>query len=357
MLNIICASSFINILSWVGYALIAVLILLIMITVHEFGHYVAAKMLHFKVLEFSIGFGKSIFTKIRKSGEKFSLRVIPFGGYCSFPSEEEEGSFDKEKPWKRIVVLSMGAIFNFLFALLIIIIMFFSFGQTLPKVEKVFDSKDIVDSQYVLQEGDLIVSINDKTIYMHNDLTKALKDVNLNELVDVKLIRDGEELSQKVLIRKYIYEDENNEKIDKIGLGILRSSGTYRFSFFSTLGRSFVYVFKLALLLIITLGEVFVGIIGLNELGGPVTTIVETTKIVSYGFIAVLQITALIGVNLAVFNLLPIPSLDGSQIVFTLIEMIKGKPIDKKLQNVINGLGFLAIIIFVIIVDILHFML
>lgn len=362
MLNSLCVISVAEVLSWIGYAFIAVLILLIMITVHEFGHYIAGKLLHFKINEFSIGFGPSLYSKDKKSGEKFSLRLIPLGGYCAFEGEDDDNenpeAFNNQKPYKRLIVLAMGAIFNFLFALLIIIIMFFSFGQSLPKVEKVFDSAEInVSEEYILQKDDLIVSVEGRNIYLATDLTKTLKNHELNEFVNMQIVRNGERIDVKVLIRKYNYVDENNVQIEKIGLGILQSAGIFRFGFFETLGRVFVYAFKLMIALVVSLGQIIVGMVSLNQIGGPITTIVETTKIVSYGFMEILEITAFIGINLAVFNLLPIPSLDGSRIIFTLVEMIRKKPINKKVERIIHSVGLMAIFIFVILIDILHFIL
>ena len=101
------------------YILLALVILLLMVTIHEFGHYTAGKMLGFKINEFSIGFGPALFSKTnKKNGEKFSIRAIPLGGYCAFDGEENdtetETSFMKQKPWKRLIVLFFGAFFNFL---------------------------------------------------------------------------------------------------------------------------------------------------------------------------------------------------------------------------------------------------
>ncbi len=131
----------------------------------------------------------------------------------------------------------------------------------------------------------------------------------------------------------------------------------YRFGFFETIGRAFAYSGKIAGSIFRVLGELLTGKIGISSLGGPVTTITTTSKIVSMGFRYFLEIAGFIGVNLAVFNLLPIPALDGSKVVFTLIEWVRGKPISRKVEAIIHGVGFILLLGFAVLVDILQFVL
>ena len=128
-----------------------------------------------------------------------------------------------------------------------------------------------------------------------------------------------------------------------------------RFGFGETIGRSFVYSFKIAGSIFRVIGELFTGRLGLNALGGPVTTITTTASVASQSFRSFLEIAGFIGVNLAVFNLLPIPALDGSKVVFTVIEWIRGKPISRKVETIIHAVGFVLLIGFAILVDILQF--
>ena len=116
-----------SVLKYSGYILIAILVLLFMVLIHELGHYIAGKVLKFKINEFSVGFGPKIFQKKNKSGELISLRVFPLGGYCAFEGETEENkdnpeAFNNQKPWKRLIVLFMGAFFNFLSAIIFAVI-------------------------------------------------------------------------------------------------------------------------------------------------------------------------------------------------------------------------------------------
>ncbi|MCQ2399319.1 MAG: site-2 protease family protein [Clostridia bacterium] len=127
-MNLLLAGSVADFFSTVLYILIAVLVLLVMITVHEFGHYVVGKAFKFKINEFSIGFGPAIIKKVKKDGEVFSVRALPLGGYCAFAGEddegEKEGDFNTKPPYQRILVLIAGATMNFLTAILIVCIFF-----------------------------------------------------------------------------------------------------------------------------------------------------------------------------------------------------------------------------------------
>ena len=120
--------------------------------------------------------------------------------------------------------------------------------------------------------------------------------------------------------------------------------------------NGFVYSFRIAGAIFQVLGELLRGVLGVDSLGGPVTTIGVTSKVLSRGVQPFFEIAAYIGVNLAVFNLLPIPALDGSKVVFTAIEWIRGKPIDRKIEAVIHAVGFLLLLGFAVFVDILQFL-
>ena len=163
MYNLLAASA---VLKNIGYIAIAVLILLVMITVHEAGHYFVGKIFKFKINEFAIGMGPAIFKKKLKSGEDFSIRLLPLGGFCAFEGEDgetaDENAFSKKKPWQRILVLLAGATMNYLLALLVIIFSFGVYGQQVMGA-KYADNYYPVGSEYYvgdsLENGDYILSI------------------------------------------------------------------------------------------------------------------------------------------------------------------------------------------------------
>ena len=132
-MNFNLLATFGEIMQYVGYVALAILVLLVMITVHELGHYIAGKIFKFGIEEFAIGFGPKLFSKKLKSGETLSVRLLPVGGFCAFTGEdqtsEDPTAFNNKKPWQRIIVLISGALMNYILALLIIILMFSVYGQ------------------------------------------------------------------------------------------------------------------------------------------------------------------------------------------------------------------------------------
>lgn len=350
--------------------LLAILILLVMITVHEFGHYVAGRALGFKINEFAIGFGPAIFKRRgKKSGRLFSVRAFPLGGYCAFEGEDEEGespdAFNKQHPLKRIVVLIAGAAFNYLLALIIIIIATFAFGQMAYRVNSVQASEYPVS--YSLSAGDTIVAIDGHDIYLAADLVSALRGKSEGDIVDVSVVRGGGQTIAQVELRAdcdFANTSDISLAFHALGVGTYKTdSGEYydlstvncKFGFWESIGRSFMYSFRIAGTIFTVLGELLTGNLSLTAVGGPVTTIKLTSEIASQGLQSFLEIAAYIGVNLAVFNLLPIPALDGSKVIFTVIEWIRGKPISRKIEAVIHAVGFVLLLGFAVLVDILQF--
>lgn len=352
--------------------LLAILILLAMICVHEFGHFIAGRILGFKINEFAIGFGPKLFKRRgKKHGTLFSVRAFPLGGFCAFQGEDDDepdpNSFNNKKPWQRIIVLISGALFNYLLALLLIIVGFFSFGQPCYKMGAIVESETYA-AEYSLAEGDVILGVEGRTVYFATDLIAALNGRSEGDNATFEVIRGGEKLSVEVTLRADC-NFKNSSEISKLWRAL--GSDTYeggdgnlywsvtaencRFGFFQTLGRSFAYSFKTMGTIFRVLGELLTGSLGLSAMGGPVTTIRQTGAIAVQGFQSFLQVAAYIGVNLAVFNLLPIPALDGSKVIFCLIEWIFRKPVPRKVEAVIHAIGFVLIIGFAVLVDIMQF--
>ena len=373
-MNLLSVSS---VMATIGSIALAILILLVMITVHEFGHYLAGKLLKFKINEFAIGFGPKLFKRVsKKSGEMFSIRLLPLGGFCAFEGEdgtdengEAKETFTSKAPWKRILVLLAGPLMNYLLALLLIIISTSVFGLQVFKVNGIDTTSEnaAIYAEHSLEEGDLILNINGKRIYMVTDMMSALKGKHEGDTVAVKVSNNGEETEREVMLRADC-DFESSSQTGKIwralGVGTVErndgsywnvSADSYRLGFFDTIGSSFIYSFKIAGTIFKVLGELLTGHIGLSAMGGPVTTIKLTSELATQSVQSFLEIAAYIGVNLAVFNLLPIPALDGSKVVFCLIEWIFRKPVPRKIDAIIHTVGFMLIIVFAVLVDILQF--
>ena len=374
--------SFASVMSTVGSVCLAILILLAMITVHEFGHYVAGKIFHFKINEFAIGFGPKLFSRTRKNGEVFSVRLLPLGGFCAFEGEDEENphpdAFNNKRPWQRIIVLFAGAFMNYLLALLLIMISFFACGQLLLMAYRVDPADTTASGEYAINglafhDEDVIIRCEGKNIYLTSDLMSALEGKSEGDLVDFTVSRRTQEGRQVMDISVILRADADFENLTDTNtlwqcIGIykqpLESGEGYQwqvysmaykgFGFFETIGRSFVYSFQIGGTIFKVLGQLLTGSLGLSAFGGPITTIRLTSEIASRGIQQFLEIAAYIGVNLAVFNLLPIPALDGSKIVFTAIEWIRGKPLNRKVEAVIHAVGFVLLLGFAVLVDLLQ---
>lgn len=367
-MNNILLASFGQIMSSVGYIALAILILLVMITVHEFGHYIAGKIFGFGIDEFAIGFGPKLFSKTKKNGEVFSIRLLPIGGFCAFRGEDDESddptAFNNKKWWQRIIVLISGALMNYLFAIIVIGLMFGIYGQTALVTYKMQPTTEI-DAIYCFQERDIILSADGNNVYMVTDLMDAVEGKKKGDKVDFVVRRAGVDTNIQVELRT----DTNFNNVEDMkglysSLGIyfqeengqMQDGGLYqtsvRFGFFQTIGRSFEYSFILAGTIFKILGQLLTGVLGISSLGGTVTTISMTADAIKIGgFRYLLNMTAFIGVNLAVFNMLPFPALDGSRVVFTAIEGIRGKPLNRRVEAVIHTVGLFVLLLFAIFVD------
>ena len=277
----------------------------------------------------------------------------------------DQNAFNNKKPWQRLIVLLSGAIMNYLFALIIIFSMFFGYGtSTLIVVEK---DENIVESSQTLSKMDKILKIEGRNIYLTSDIMKVIKNKKQGDSVRFTVISNGETKEKDIVLLcdTDFSSIEDNEKLFK-ALGIkyqLNDNGeiekswiayqTNRLGFFQTIGRASEYSIKLAGTIFTILGQLFTGHLSIKAMGGTITTISVTASAIKTGGLwSLLNIASFIGVNLAVFNLLPFPALDGSRALFTLIEWIRKKPINRKVEGIIHTVGFIIIILFAIFVDI-----
>ena len=332
-----------------AYIIVAILVLMVMITVHEFGHYISGKILKFKINEFSIGFGKAIYKHTnKKTGEVFAVRMIPLGGYCAFEGEDKDASspdsFNAQKPWKRLIVLFCGAFFNFIFSVLFSIILLCVMGDGTPRITKVLE-----DCPNDLKVGDIVLKVDgERPGYLNGGISTLLGKYKAGDNIELTIKRDGEKI--KVTVTKYETEVDG-QKAALIGIG---SSETIKYSFGGALLRCVPFSFEIAWQCLVMLGSLLIGKTSISTLGGPITTVTAIAKTSSISALYLLLWVPLIGINLAVFNLLPIPALDGARMLFVLIEWIRKKPIDKKIEEKIHTIGLIVLFGFVIIVDILQ---
>lgn len=339
------------------YILIALAALMIMITIHEAGHYTVGKLFKFKIKEFAIGFGKPLYKKVRKSGEIFSIRILPLGGFCAFYGEDEEnaeeGAFNTKPCYQRILVLLAGVVFNFVSAMLILGIFFTAYGYNLPTVATVYTNSENVQ---VFQEGDVIYEINGKKVYTFaiSNLSKLIGEGDAAEFV---VIRDGEKVTLSAVKSTYNYENADGSFTTTTGYGINTGLTPYKFGFFQSMWRGILFSFQLIGFIFETIGQLLTGALGIKgSIGGPITTIsIMSSTVQEYGLQAFINLLGVMSASIAFMNILPLPALDGSRIVFVLIEWIRGKPINRRVEGYIHFIGFIALITLTILLDVINF--
>ena len=367
-------ASFASVMTTVLYVILAIIVLMVMITIHELGHYTIGKIFKFKINEFSIGFGKAIFSHKCKSGEIFSIRIIPLGGYCAFAGEDEdlgtEGAFNTKPPWQRLLVQLGGVLFNFLSAIIFAFILLISFGYDIPKVNEVgtqYQQQAIAGHYDIVQADDVVLKIDGKDISFAsgNTLSDLIAQYQVGDTFSMTVKRDGEVLTLEN-VTKYYRMNESGEYIDASGnvvsiedadktgvLGITKSSA-YVYNFGEALLGCVPLTGAMAWKVLSFLGQLFTGQVSLRDVGGPITTISTMAEYTHTNIANLFVFLPFIAVNLAVFNILPIPSLDGARMVFTTIEWIRRKPINRKVEGYIHFVGLMILLAFVVIVDIYH---
>lgn len=367
------------------YIFIAVMILLLMVTIHEFGHYIAGRLLGFKINEFSIGFGPGFSVK-NKRGEKISLRLFPLGGFCAFAGEdddeEEENkkflgeneifyeqelldsaepiekrdylTFNEQKPWKRLIVLASGAIMNIITGYLFAVLFIAVAGNSLPIIGKTYDTEN--KAKFV--QGDIIYKINGKELSINKGLAEYLEKIGEGEKIKVTVMRDGQMVEIQDVVKTtytYTYINENGEEATatKQGIGIeIQGYKREGYNIIECFGHAFPLTWDVSGAILRVFGDIFKGR-GLNQLTGPVGTIKAIADVSRQNAMNILILLPIIAINLGIFNLFPIPALDGSKIVFATIEWAAGKPLNRKVENIIHLVGFVLLFGLVILIDIL----
>lgn len=349
------------------YILLAIVVLLLMIMIHETGHYVAGKILKFEIEEFSIGFGPAIFSKTLKSGEKFSLRWIPLGGFCAFKGEDEDeenvadksNTFNSYACWKRLIVLFSGAFFNFISGIIFTIVLLCSIGSGICSITDVRATNSNKD---VLFKNDIILEVDgEEPTFLNGGIVYLMSDKDVGEEIILTIKRDDEII--KVPVQKYqvydtdeegniIYDDNNNPIVKEKIIGI--TTEYVKLTFGQSLLKCIPYTFNMAWECIEVVGKLFTGQLSLESVGGPITTVQTIATRSQENIKNLILLFPLLAVNLAVFNLFPIPALDGARMIFVLIEWIFRKPVPRDIEAKIHGIGLFVLFGFVIIVDLLQ---
>ncbi|MBQ9853426.1 MAG: RIP metalloprotease RseP [Bacilli bacterium] len=327
-----------------------VLILSAIVAVHEFGHFIFAKLSHTYVYEFSIGMGKKIFGRKKKGAEtEFCVRAIPLGGYVMIAGEDTlEDDVPKDRQMcnknfiQRFLILFAGAFFNFIFAFVILFVSALIYGSvtTKPIVGEVLEGYPAIDSG--LQFGDLILEIDGEKISSWDRGLLKIQTSDGSPMVFKVKKSDGSIVTYTITPIKVTENDVESYKF-----GIATYAEKER-----GLGKSLTYAVNKTGALFVSMYDslkyIFTGKVGVDQLSGPVGIYSVVASQAKQGLEAVLYLVAYLSVNVGVINLLPFPAFDGGRILFLLIEKIFKKPVSKKVESIIHSIGFMLIILLLI---------
>lgn len=340
-------------MSTVVNILLFVLILGVIVFVHEFGHFILAKMNGVFVYEFALGMGPKIWG-FKKGDTEYNLRAIPIGGFCQLAGEDLDTDEDKKipknkrlqskKPWQRFLIMLFGPMNNFILAVILIFLIGLIWGGStmnpvLYEVEK--DSAAYVAG---LRSKDVIVSINKNKVDTSDDVSLYLAVASTSKKNTIVVKRDNKEYTFKVKPRKV---KENGKETYKYGIAMKQKKTKGFVNAISYTYRKTKSIFKQ---MYVTLSYLFTGKVRLSQLSGPVGIYSIVGEQKSAGIASLIYLTAFLSINVGVINLLPIPAFDGGHILFIIIEKIKGSPIKPELENKIHSIFLILLLILMVVI-------
>lgn len=345
----------------VYYVLAAILLLGVMVMIHECGHFFAARLTGIPVKEFAIGFGPKLLSwKSKKHETQFFLRLIPAGGYCMFYGEDEVSGISKDDPrnlnhfaaWKRMITIAMGPIMNFVLALAAATVLFLIVGVSTDGIV----GRAVVSSvtpgsaaeEAGIQAGDIIQAVNGRAAsgLTEEGQLSAVEMIGAYREGDTPLLlaleRDGQALTLSMTPR---FSEEEGRYLIGVTLGYEYTPIYQPANLLQALQAGADYCVRAGGAVLSGLKALFTTPDGFSQSAGPVgiiRLIAEETQ--KSGWTVYVQLLVLISVNLGLFNLIPIPGLDGSRLVFLLLEAIRRKPVPQKVESYVHLAGYVLLL-------------
>ncbi|MBQ2947543.1 MAG: site-2 protease family protein [Clostridia bacterium] len=320
------------------YVFLALLLLGVLIMAHEAGHFWAARACGIEVQEFAMGMGPLLAKWKSKKGTQFSVRLLPVGGFCQFYGEDEDvndpRAFNNQSVSKRILTVLSGPAMNFVVALLVVVLYMSALGlpAAVPRVEAVEPNA----AQAGLMEGDVLLCVGGVEIETTDDVLSAIASCAGEDVV-LRVLRAGEE--KDVTIAPFY-----DEELGRYRVGFSFAQERVRVSLLQSVLFSAQYNIESVKLIVQTLKNLLFKGEGAADVTGPVGTVYVIQEVTQQGGVDIyLELLALISVNLGVMNLLPIPGLDGSRLLFLLVEGVRRKPIRRDLEGAIHGAGLILL--------------
>lgn len=327
--------------------IILIIILGIIVFVHEFGHFLAAKKCGVYVHEFAIGMGPKIFSFKRKNDETvYSLRLLPLGGFTALAMTENDFKVSKDKVLdnkkfgQKVMILLMGIFFNFILTIILLFINGLIYGspQTGAVVGEI--QTDSPADIAGLETNDEIIEINNKKITSWDDVILELNYVQ-NDIseYDFLVLRDGKKINLTIIPE---VSETNDGVVRSFGFG---TSTEKDYGFISALKYGAIGFKDMFVSLFKILGNLFTGKIGVDNLSGPVGVFGVVDQIKQSGLESIIYLTAYLSINVGIINLIPIPVFDGGRVVLSIAEKIKGGKLNPNIEVILNNIGLILLII------------
>ncbi|MDO4496022.1 MAG: site-2 protease family protein [Clostridiaceae bacterium] len=331
--------------------LLAVLFFGFIIFFHELGHFIFAKLFKVQVNEFAMGMGPTLF-KFKKGETKYALRLFPIGGFVSMEGEDDESenerAFCNKPTWQRFIIVAAGGVCNLIIGFIVVAIMLCQTDLIgLPEIHSF--EENAVSSQYGLQVKDEIKKINGKRVYSEYDLS-FLMARDKDGVFDFVVERDG----KKVELKDVKFQTtEKDGRLTIVYDFIIRGVEP---TVFTVAKNSVLESFSIGRMVWLSLLDLVTGQYGLSDLSGPIGTVTyiadaaqEATKQTDYTYL--LTMMAMITINIGLFNLIPLPALDGGRLFFMLIEMIFRKPVPRKYEGWVHAIGLVLLMLLMVVIS------
>ena len=341
-------------MSFIINLILFILILGSIVFVHEFGHFIFAKLMGVYVYEFAIGMGPKLWRKKGKETE-YTLRAIPIGGFCMMAGEDLEDDdlkkvpkdkrLQSKKPWQRFLIMFFGAGNNFIFAILLLFLIGLIWGGT--SMEPVITSvtKNSAAAISGIESGDRILEINGHSISTTDDISLYLAIADPEEASDIKVEKEDDS------VKTYSVQPKKKKVDGKVvyqyGIGMVQEK---EYGFFSAIEFAYKKTVSIFKQMAITIGYLFTGGISISQLSGPVGIFSIVGNQSSAGIMNIIYLIAFLSINVGFINLIPLPAFDGGHILFILIEKIKGSPVNPETENKIHTIGLFLLMLLMIVI-------
>lgn len=330
-----------------------VIVLGILVFFHEFGHFIMAKLFDVGVEKFSLGFGPRLFGK-KKGITDYRVSAIPLGGYVKMVGEEPDSevapadipiSFTHKHVFKRIIIVAAGPFFNLILAVIIFFIIFLISGTFILKPVAGTVDKDSPAWKAGLAKGDLIESIDGTPISSWEEMAEIISGSNGKRLL-VSVVRNGAVLKLDILPELKTAKNIFGEDIKRHAIGISSAGDFYtkKLNPFQALFESIRQTYKITHLTVVSIAKLIQGTLSAKTLGGPIMIAEMAGQQAREGIANLAFFIALLSINLAVLNFLPIPVLDGGHLLFFFIEAVIGKPVNTKMREIAQQVGIFVLV-------------